>query len=104
MFLVRSDVTSAVLVEVDSDGDGVPDDEDLCPDTPAGAIVDAQGCSIVQLTPCAGPRSGGDWENHGRYVSAVAEAADAFLAAGLITEEQKEAIIAAAAGSNCGRN
>ena len=30
----------------DSDGDGVPDKYDSCPDTPAGAIVDARGCPI----------------------------------------------------------
>lgn len=29
---------------VDSDGDGVPDDRDLCPGTPAGTAVDARGC------------------------------------------------------------
>ncbi|MCY4427580.1 MAG: OmpA family protein [Halieaceae bacterium] len=31
---------------VDSDGDGVPDDIDECPDTPAGARVDDRGCSL----------------------------------------------------------
>jgi OOP family OmpA-OmpF porin len=30
----------------DSDGDGVADDDDLCPDTPAGVIVDQFGCPI----------------------------------------------------------
>ena len=30
----------------DSDHDGVPDDKDLCPDTPRGAIVDAHGCPM----------------------------------------------------------
>jgi OmpA-OmpF porin, OOP family len=29
---------------VDSDGDGVPDKKDKCPDTPAGAKVDERGC------------------------------------------------------------
>jgi len=31
-------------VVVDSDSDGIPDDRDKCPDTPAGVAVDAQGC------------------------------------------------------------
>lgn len=31
---------------VDSDGDGVPDDRDLCPGTPAGVAVDARGCPL----------------------------------------------------------
>ena len=30
----------------DSDGDGVPDKADRCPNTPQGAIVDARGCPI----------------------------------------------------------
>ncbi len=102
-FLIRSDITSAVLVEVDSDSDGVPDDKDQCPNTPAGAIVDAHGCSIDQLVPCAGPASGGAWASHGQYVSAVGDAAGVFLEAGLITEEQKAAIVAKGGQSNCGR-
>ncbi|UQZ91031.1 hypothetical protein C4J81_18130 [Deltaproteobacteria bacterium Smac51] len=31
----------------DSDRDGVPDDRDLCPDTPFGAPVDDRGCWVV---------------------------------------------------------
>ena len=30
----------------DSDGDGVPDKKDLCPDTPEGVVVDENGCPI----------------------------------------------------------
>src|SRR2546422_4501132 len=30
----------------DSDHDGVPDNRDACPDTPAGATVDSKGCPI----------------------------------------------------------
>lgn len=30
----------------DSDGDGVPDQQDQCPDTPAGVAVDAHGCPL----------------------------------------------------------
>ena len=33
----------------DSDGDGVPDDRDRCPNTIAGAKVDANGCEMVTL-------------------------------------------------------
>jgi hypothetical protein len=91
------------LSVLDTDGDGVPDSEDVCPDTPAGANVDAQGCSIDQLVPCAGPRTGGTWRNQGEYVSAVTRTAEAFLAAGLITEAQKDAAVRAAAQSDCGK-
>src|SRR5947199_7865564 len=88
--------------ETDADGDGVPDSVDLCSDTLADAIVDANGCSIDQLAPCSGPASGGVWKNHGQYVSAVAQAAEAFVAEGLITAEQADEIVAHAAQSNCG--
>ena len=33
---------------VDSDGDGVPDDQDACPGTPPGATVDHKGCEVLQ--------------------------------------------------------
>jgi outer membrane protein OmpA-like peptidoglycan-associated protein len=32
---------------LDHDGDGVGDESDKCPDTPAGAQVDARGCTII---------------------------------------------------------
>lgn len=32
---------------LDSDGDGVSDDRDRCPDTPAGTRVDADGCALA---------------------------------------------------------
>jgi hypothetical protein len=89
--------------ETDADGDGVPDSLDLCPGTPAGAIVDAQGCSIDQLAPCSGPASGGVWKNHGQYVSTVAQVAEFFVVQGLISAEQAEEIISQAAQSRCGK-
>jgi outer membrane protein OmpA-like peptidoglycan-associated protein len=33
---------------VDSDGDGVPDSRDKCPNTPKGAKVDANGCWVLK--------------------------------------------------------
>jgi OOP family OmpA-OmpF porin len=35
-------------VAADSDGDGVPDSRDRCPDTPAGVSVNADGCWVLQ--------------------------------------------------------
>jgi OOP family OmpA-OmpF porin len=32
--------------ELDSDGDGVPDEQDKCPNTPIGVEVDANGCPL----------------------------------------------------------
>ena len=37
-------VEAAVPATVDSDGDGVPDDKDNCPETPEGLPVDENGC------------------------------------------------------------
>jgi len=88
--------------ETDADQDGVADSLDQCPGTPPGDIVDADGCSIDQLAPCSGPVSGGIWKNHGQYVSTVSKVTEAFLALGLITEDQADAIVSEAARSSCG--
>lgn len=39
----------------DADNDGVPDDRDQCPDTPAGAVVDANGCPPPVAEPEPAP-------------------------------------------------
>ncbi len=43
-------VAPAPAPVMDSDGDGVIDSMDLCPDTPAGTKVDANGCPAILLT------------------------------------------------------
>ncbi len=35
--------------DMDSDGDGVPDDQDACPNTPQGTNVDLSGCPVFSL-------------------------------------------------------
>ena len=65
--------------------------------------VSLKPSSIVQPCPGEGPVSGGTWKNHGQYVSCVAKAAEADLNAGLITEDQKDAIVEQAAQSSCGK-
>jgi hypothetical protein len=82
----------------DDDQDGVPNDADACPDTPEDAIVNEDGCAIAQLCPCAD-----QWQNHGQYVSCVSHTAEDFAATRLLTEEEKDAIIATAARSSCGQ-
>jgi hypothetical protein len=42
------------------------------------------------------------WRNHGQYVSSVARSAESFLAQGLITPAEKDAIVAEAGQSTCG--
>ncbi|HEY5914402.1 MAG TPA: hypothetical protein VJA21_27750 [Verrucomicrobiae bacterium] len=87
----------------DQDFDGVPDAMDQCPDTPPCTIVNADGCSIDQLVPCAGPASGGTWKNHGAYVSAFVHVANAFRAQGLISDHERALLVAEAAQSDCGK-
>jgi hypothetical protein len=82
----------------DSDDDGVADTHDLCPNTPRGEVVNADGCAIAQLCPCEGP-----WMNHNAYVRCVGDNAFAFLTAGLITEARQSEIVQTARDSNCGR-
>lgn len=38
----------------DADGDGIKDDKDLCPGTPAGTKVDATGCPLKDITVIQG--------------------------------------------------
>ena len=38
-----------VILKVDTDGDGVYDSKDECPDTPSGSKVDVTGCQIFEL-------------------------------------------------------
>ena len=87
----------------DQDFDGVPDALDLCPSTPPSTVVNADGCSIDQLVPCAGPPSGGAWKNHGAYVSAIAQVSQEFVKQGLISEADRVAIVVRAAHSDCGK-
>jgi hypothetical protein len=79
-------------------GDGVADAGDQCPNTPAGEVVNAVGCSISQLVPASWP-----WKSHGENVSAVAHVAEDFAAQGLIAGAQQGAIVSAAARSDVGK-
>jgi OOP family OmpA-OmpF porin len=47
--------TSISDLKKDSDGDGVRDDLDKCPGTPAGTVVDGGGCEIKMPTPPPAP-------------------------------------------------
>jgi len=41
-------------INPDSDGDGVPDSADQCPDTPTGTTVDVNGCKSDPTDPGGG--------------------------------------------------
>jgi len=83
--------------DFDSDNDGVGDPDDHCPGT-TDAPVDANGCSISQLCPCAGP-----WNNHGGYVSCVAHETTRFVGLGLLTQAQRSVLVSTAGQSDCGK-
>ncbi len=86
----------------DDDGDGVLDAADQCPYSDVGAVVNATGCSVADLCPCAHSVLLQSWKNHGGYVSCVAKTSTSFVEQGVLTEEQKGAIVAEAAQSACG--
>lgn len=86
----------------DADCDNIPNGSDVCAATPAGSVIDAQGCTVEQACPCSGPLTGGSWANHDAYVTCVTDRADELLSAGTITAGDRTFIIADAAASNCG--
>jgi len=46
LVVIEEVVVKEEIVILDSDGDGVPDNLDKCPDTPKGVKVDANGCPL----------------------------------------------------------
>lgn len=50
---IAQEWTFTITESEDSDGDGVIDDIDICPDTPLGQVVNASGCSLSQLADLA---------------------------------------------------
>lgn len=99
--LLQGTLTIEAVV-MDGDGDGVADDIDLCPATPDGAIVNRLGCSGAQAIELVCP-AGDEYKNHGQYVSCVSNAAEAAIEDGLLTDEEAEEIVSAAAHSNVGK-
>jgi serine/threonine protein kinase len=82
---------ATIVCASDADGDGVCDAADECPATAAGAKVDDRGCSGQQivarcalLVPVAGDA---------HYPACVREAADLALANGLLTGEERDALV-----------
>ena len=57
---VAAPVVAPVAAVLDSDGDGVPDNLDQCPNTPAGDRIDAKGCSLPTVMNLKGVNFGND--------------------------------------------
>jgi probable HAF family extracellular repeat protein len=83
--------------EMDSDGDGVLDALDQCPNTAPNALVNRQGCSLEQLCPCD------TFDMHRQYVRCVIDNAWDFFRQGLLSEAQRREAINNAVHSECGR-
>jgi hypothetical protein len=58
---------------------------------------------LESLVPCAGPRDGGRWKNHGEYQSTLVQVARQLVAEGLLTKNEMRRSIADAARSDCGK-
>ncbi len=99
-------------IECDTDGDGVVDADDHCPEsdlrpfvdvgggpTSVPNLVDADGCSIQDLVFDAEDNA----KNHGQYVSAIAQLANDLRKSGVISNKQSSELKSAAAKSNVGK-
>lgn len=98
------------LTEPDSDGDGVPDDEDQCPDSVVTPTVwvdrcdsgvpnrtDEFGCTLADKVNAALARAAAGARNHGRFVSAMARYLKPLVAAGEITAQEYGALMSCVA-------
>ena len=88
---------ATIVCASDADGDGVCDAADDCPGTAAGAKVDERGCSGRQLVARCALLLPVSEDTH--YRACVREAADLALANGLLTGEERDALVGDAGGA-----
>lgn len=101
----------------DSDGDGVSDDEDNCPDSDLSEtiVIDGcdsgvsnfvfeGGCTLADFINGAVTVCALDANNHGQFVSCMAHFLNDLLADGAITEDQKDALQSCAGRSSIGKS
>jgi hypothetical protein len=80
----------------------VTDGEDTCAGTAPGAAILGDGCSSSQHLALQCPTNV-TYRNHGQYVQCVAHEAEMQVVAGLITVQEKDAMVASAAKSQVGQ-
>jgi hypothetical protein len=79
----------------DTDGDGVGDLNDKCPNTVAGSTVNSDGCSQIQICPCDNTK----FKTHGKYVDCVKKWVDINITDAALKLQLK----IEAAESDCGK-
>jgi hypothetical protein len=73
--------------------------------TPISQVVDpTTGCALEELVPCDSPiGTDGGWRNHGQYNSTLARTSKKFVDDGLMTEEERQALMGSSGVSQCGK-
>lgn len=92
----EGDISSWEIVDPDTDCDGVINDDDSCPMTPPSSLVNEFGCTASQyinltcgMVDCK--------QDHGRYVSCIADTVNEVVDQGLISKNEKGKFIRNAA-------
>lgn len=108
-FVISFDICEYIT---DSDGDGVPDDEDLMPNSNMEETVMIDGCDSsvdnialgdgIMLSDKIDELEAGSYRNHGKYVRATAQYLAGLVNEGVITIEEKDAIMTCAGSSSIG--
>lgn len=84
---VRIDNLYISLRGYDYDRDGIADGDDFCSETPAGDVVDADGCAISDYcTP-------DDFSNTGRYIACYRRVLNEFVASGIYRQKEARKIL-----------
>lgn len=90
LLLLVAAVPAARAQSIDLDTDGVADAVDVCPDTPTGDLVGADGCSAC---PCDGPADGDRaWAARYEYLRCVVVTARGMRDAGLSRRGYRDAV------------
>lgn len=98
------------IIVSDTDGDGVPDDEDLVPNSNTEETVVIEDCdsSVENITLGEGYMLSdkiddlevGEYKNHGQFVRAIAHYLTSLVEEGIIIYEEKDFIMACAGSSS----
>ncbi len=83
----------------DTDGDGVADAVDACPDTDVADVVGPDGCTLCS---CENGVDGAGWSSHGEYLSCMRTAIRTGRKSGALGASDARRLMRAARFSTCG--